>query len=104
MGVGLWGSDCGGRTVGVELGVERDRTRAFHVQKRIKHFSFKNYTKILLNLVNFSLPLQSSWGDVNIKMAFSTKRKKIYLKIRANQANFVPSPHPPHRSLPTPPF
>ena len=62
--VGLGGgSDWRGRTGGIGLGgsnwgVGRGRTGAFHVQKRIKHFFFRNYTKILLNLVNFSLPLQ----------------------------------------------
>ena len=79
-GVGQEGSDWGGQTGGVRLGgsdwgVRGGQTGAFHVQKRIKHFFFRNYTKILLNLVNFSPPLQSPQGDVNTKMAFSTKRR-----------------------------
>ena len=69
------GSDWGGNEVGlggdgVGMG-GRGRTRAFHFQKKIKHFSFRNYTKILLNLVIFSLPLQSPRRDINTKMAFS---------------------------------
>ena len=47
---GLWGSDWG---VGLEESDWRDWTGAFHVQKRIKHIFFRNYTKKLLNLVNF---------------------------------------------------
>ena len=50
-------------------------TRAFHIQKRIKHFSFKNYIKNLLNLVIFSPPFQFSQRNVNTTMSFSTKRK-----------------------------
>ena len=46
--------------------------------KENKAFSFINYTKILLNLVNFSSALQSPRVDVNTTMPFSTKRKKIY--------------------------
>ena len=56
----MGGSDLVGRTAGVGLGgLDWGRTGAFHVQKKIKHFSFRNYIKILLNLVNFSPPLQS---------------------------------------------
>ena len=50
------GSDWGGTRLdwGNQIGgVRQGRTEAFHVQKKIKHFSFKNYTKILVNLVNF---------------------------------------------------
>ena len=69
--VGLRGSNRRGRTGGVRRGVEQGRTEAFHFQKKRKHFSFRNYTKVLLNLVNFSLPLRCPRGDVNTKMAFS---------------------------------
>ena len=53
------GNEVGLRGNGIGLGgldwrVGRGRTKSFHVQKKIKHFSFRNYTKILLNLVNFS--------------------------------------------------
>ena len=86
----------------LDWGVGRGRIGAFHIQKRIKHFSFINYIKILVNLVNFSKPLQSFWGDVNITTPFGTKRKKIYLKIKANQADSAPSPRLPHCSLSDP--
>ena len=44
---------------GLNWRVQTGWNRAFHVQKKIKHFSFRNYTKILVNLVNFSSPFQS---------------------------------------------
>ena len=45
-----------GREWGRTGGVERDRTGVLYVQKKIKHFSFKKISKILLNLVNFLHP------------------------------------------------
>ena len=86
-GVGLEGSNWGGRIGGVGLGgfYWRDRTGGVGLEGRMgsdwglpcskenKAFFFRNYIKILSNLVNFSLPLQSPRGDVNTKMAFSTK-------------------------------
>ena len=44
----------GGRTGGWTRGVGLEgRTGAFHVQKRIKHIFFRNYTKNLLNFSKF---------------------------------------------------
>ena len=63
----IGGIGLGGRTEGSDWGLPSS--------KENKTFFFRNYTKILLNLVNFSPLLQSPLGDINTSMAFRTKRK-----------------------------